>query len=176
MDDRLVQRCLQAGRDVLVLRAYLTLGLSGRDKVLSQVFADAAVALTLFGGAVASEQRNVPASVLAQLDCAGEEISVAPRVAVGSQPHDLVLVRVEVEAKVECDDGVQDPHRVGRRDAMDRRQPAVLGQVNAGAVGLAHAVDDDHQALRPARGVVGGGGMSQVMIHVVNPLRPEPRQ
>ena len=60
-------------------------------------------------------------------------------------------------------------------DGANLFERAVVKIVDAQALHLAHGVVDDDEALVPAGGVSGAGGVRQVMADLVNPIRAESR-
>jgi len=92
-----------------------------------------------------------------------EEGAEAGRVSVWGEAHDLVFVGVEVEAKVEGDERVQDSDGVVSADGADLFHLTVVEFVDAEAFDLTHGIVDDDEALIPARGVSRAGGMGQMV-------------
>ena len=86
-------------------------------------------------------------------------------IAVRSQAHDLVLVGIEIKAKMESHKRIEDADRVIRRDLVQLLQLVVFRVVNRGAMRFTHSVDHDHQAIVPTRRTERARRMRQVMLH-----------
>ena len=138
-------------------------GVTARDQVLVEVSARGNVVFALFAGLIELEDGNADGAVRAELYGLVEEGAEALRVAVGGEAHDFVFVGVEVEAKVERDERVEDSDGVVGTDGADAFDFAVVEVVDAEAFDLAHGVVYDDEALIPTGGESGAGGVGHVV-------------
>ena len=174
MEDGPVEALLQRGGDILVNGIDRRVGCARREELLRQMVPRAEVELALDPRPVVSKQRHFPRAVRLQDERIVEEGGESLGVPVRRQPHDLVLVGVEVEAEMQRHDRVEDPDRVRRRDPQQRLEMAVAHVIRGPAVGLAHAVDHDHGALVPTGGECRRRGVRAVVVDVAHGVRARP--
>src|SRR5262249_32854559 len=71
-------------------------------------------------------------------------------------------------AEVQCDHRIQDSDRVQSGNLLQPLDLPAGSAINRDAVGFAHAVDNDRETLVKAGGEISAGGVSQVMIYVMD--------
>ena len=86
------------------------------------------------------------------------------RLAVGREPHHLVLAGVDLEAGVVGEGGVEQAQRVGEVQLAVDREIGRRAQARRGRAPLADAVERQHQRLLERGGVEGGGRVAQVVL------------
>ncbi len=86
------------------------------------------------------------------------------RLAVGGEPHHLVFARVDLEAGVVGEGGIEQPERVGEVDLADDLQSVAFAQRQRRRRPFAHAVHRQHRRALERRGEEGAGGMAQVVL------------
>src|SRR5215470_4204813 len=104
------------------------------NQVLLDVPPSSTVGFAVFTVAVQPQYGNPDGAVVEQLDGGIEEGPIPGRIAIGSQTHDLVFVRIEVKAKMKRDDRIQDADGVLRGDLLQLFQLVVMSMIDRGAV------------------------------------------
>ncbi len=163
-----VEAFLESGGDVTMIVGGVAVRDAGGDQVLFEVAAGGAVGFAVEALIVEAKDGNFDQAVVEELDGLLEKVTIAGGIAVGREAHDLVFVRVEVEAKVQCDDGIEDADRVLCGDFGELVDFVVVRVVSGDRVSFAHAIEDDDEGFVPAGGVVGAGGVGEMMIDVVD--------
>jgi hypothetical protein len=88
------------------------------------------------------------------------------RLAVGGQPHDLVLGAVDLEAQVVGEGAVEQPQAVGEADLLEQRDVRALADAVGGGGPLTDPVDGEDRRLLEGRGQKGRGGVAHVVLGV----------
>jgi hypothetical protein len=119
-----------------------------------------------------TEERRVEAvgAVLAQIDQPVEDEVDVARLAVGGQPHQLVLAGIDLEPAMVGEGAVQETERMRVVDLPQRRDAAVVAGGERRRGPFADTVGDDDGRLAKRRGVKRRGGVRQVVIdeeHIV---------
>jgi hypothetical protein len=102
-------------------------------------------------------------AVLAQVDQLAADGVGEARLAVGREPHQLVLAGVDLEAGEVGEGRVEEPERVRELDLLEDLQPLALADADRRRRPLADAVEGEHRRLGEGRGVEGGGGVRLVV-------------
>ena len=100
-----------------------------------------------------------------------EERAKPGGIPVGREPHDFVLVRVEVEPQVQCNQRIQNPDGIICRDLLELVEPAVVSTKNRCALHFAHRIDHNNEAVVPAGRVISACRMRQMMVYMMNALQ-----
>ena len=165
--ETLLERC----SNVAMLVSYLLVWMAWLDQMLGEAFSRSEVIFAFVARAVHTKKRDSNGPIFAELDGLLEERAKARRVTVGRQTHDLVLVCVEVESKMQSYCGIENADGITGRHFFQPFQLSVAGMIDRGALHLSHAVNDENQALFPTRAKISACRMSQVMIDVADPVR-----
>src|SRR5262249_13895369 len=168
MEHDFVEAFLQRRSDVAMIVARVAVRNASRDEVLFEVAARRAVGFAIKTLVVQAKKRNLDQAVVEQLHGLLEEMTIASGIPVGSESHDFVLVGVELEAKVQRESRIEDADGILSGDFGELVDLVVVRVINGDGVNFAHAVEDHDQAFIPSGGVVGAGGVGQMMIDVVN--------
>jgi hypothetical protein len=89
------------------------------------------------------------------------------RLAVGRQPHDLVLVAIAPEPQELGEGLVEEPHRVWKVDGAADLDPLPPAKGPHGADKIPEAVDRNHRSLLEGRDEEGADEMGAMMLHGV---------
>ena len=89
------------------------------------------------------------------------------RLAVGREPHDLVLVAVMGKAEVLGERLVEDAERVRKEDTPLNPDVGALPHAPGGAAEISKTVDGDDDGLLEWRDVEGGGEMGEMVLDMV---------
>ena len=116
MQHSLTQAILKRGCNVTMRFGDLAVRCAFRNQMFAKIMAGAGVAFPFIPGPVEMQYRDPDRAIRPKLHSLFEERAEPPGVSIGSQPHDLVFIGVEVKAKMQRNQGVQDPDRVIGRD------------------------------------------------------------
>ena len=113
-----------------------------------------------------AEERGVEPvrAVLAQIDQPIEDQIGVARLAIGRQPHQLVLAGIDLEPAVIGDGAVEQAERMRVMDLPQRRHGAVVAGGDCRRRPFADPVCDNDRRLAERRGVERGSGVRQVVI------------
>ena len=93
------------------------------------------------------------------------------RLAVGCEPHELVLAVVHPKATVGGERRIQQPQAVREVQAAVQGQRTPAAHAQARGLPLPHAVQAQHQGLVEVRRVEGAGGVGVVVVGELDPAR-----
>ena len=88
-----------------------------------------------------------------------KKAAVSLGISVRSESHDLVFVRVEIEAQMQGDQRIQNSDRAGGRKRVQQIELAIAGVIDGNALHFANGVQHDDQAFGPTRCKVRAGGV-----------------
>ena len=99
-----------------------------------------------------------------QVDQLVEDHPGVARLAVGRKPHQLVFARIDLEAGVIGERGVQQPERMGEMDLLDDLEPVVAPERERAGRPLSDAVQRQYRGRGVRRRKKGAGGVAQMML------------
>jgi hypothetical protein len=117
VEDCAIEARLECCCDVFVHPLDRSVRRSRREQLFGEISPRTGVELALVSRAIPQQRRDLPTAILAQLHRFIEEGGESFSVTVGSKSHDLVFVGVEVEAKMQGDDRIEDSDRGRGRDS-----------------------------------------------------------
>src|SRR5450631_3150676 len=105
------------------------------------------------------QNRNANGAIVAQFHHLLKQSAEASAIPVGRQAHDFVLVGIEVESEMECDQRIEDPDGVVGTYGMEFLKLAIVKIVDADTLGFSHGVVHNDEALIPSGGVGRAGSV-----------------
>ena len=145
-------------------------------QVILQMPSRSCVMLAFVSGAVQSERGDSDRAVRTQLDSLFEERAKTLRISIRGEPHDFIFVGVEIETEMKCNQGIENPDGILRRNFVELVEFAVMRVIYRGALRFTHAIQNNDQALVPAGGEVGARRVRQMMVYMVYALFRESGQ
>src|ERR1019366_9542535 len=128
------------------------------------------VILAFLSRTVEPENRNSKRTIGAQFHGFFKESAEALGIAVRRQPHDLVLIGVEIEAEVQRDQGIENANGIVGGNFAQLLELAAAKLEYGQALHLSHGIVDDHQAFVPPGRKCGAGGVREMMTYRLNLL------
>src|SRR6185369_45140 len=85
------------------------------------------------------------------------------RVAVGCEPHQLVLAGIDLEAEVVCNRGIQEAERMGKSQFLENRDLIALAVADGSGCPFADTVNGEDGSFPEWGWIEGAGGMGKVV-------------
>src|SRR5689334_24221170 len=104
------------------------------QETLTQVPARGEVVLALFASPIATEHGNPHRAIGTQPNRFLKECAKAGGISIGSEPHDLVLVRIEIESEMQRNQGIQNSDRIHSGYLRKRIEFSMAAQICRGAL------------------------------------------
>ena len=94
------------------------------------------------------------------------------RFAVGRQAHDLVLARIDLEARIVSKSRIEQAEGMGEVNFFQHRQAVAATQRERSGGPFSYAVHGQHRSVRERRGEEGARRMTEMMFGKQQPLVP----
>src|ERR671922_586619 len=107
-----IETFLERRSNIAMLVSYFVVWMARRDQMLGEVFAGSEVVFAFVASAIHTKKRDANGAILAEFDGLLKEGAETRGIAVGSEAHDFVFIGVEVESKMQGDDGIKNADRI----------------------------------------------------------------
>ena len=159
--DDLLGDCLDRGRQIHVIGRQRLIGLARRP---AEELVEAPRGHRQAGAKIEIAHVQAERAVRFHVDQVLEDLVLVPGLAVRGEPHHLVFARVDLEAGVVGESGVQEAERVREMDLLLDFQAVAPADRRRGRRPLAHAVHGEHDGLVKRRREKRARRMAQVVL------------